>query len=76
MYPKTHRKKHISTHSRVCAQSAEADALRARIAELEQQVKDAMGATEKKSAQLERLREHLIEMENTHTADAVAREEV
>jgi hypothetical protein len=30
----------------------------------------------KKDQQLERLREHLLEMETTHTTDAIAREQV
>lgn len=47
---------HSHSHSRARAQSSEADELRACIAGLEQQVKDAVGATEKKkSAQLEHL---------------------
>ena len=50
--------------------------MRAQIAALELKAQESATAAEKKGSQLERLREHLIEMENTHTADALQREEV
>lgn len=46
---------------------------RAKDAEAEQHWQ---GEVSRRDHQLERLREHLLEMENAHTADALAREEV
>ena len=57
-------------------QACEIEALLSQIAALELQVQESASVAEKKTGQLERLREHLIEMEDTHTADAVAREQV